>query len=240
MFLQLILENIGPWLFFGPQMKLTQIREPPRIPGSALCLTLEKRTPKSSDSTQPAFELPPSGILTESEIKWKQNGNKQPLSYAPGPPQVAPGFAVFCFVSPFAWRSRWRVPPLHSTQSRAQNKGPNFVSKWKQVRYNEGPQRQPPPLRGHMSATPHTQAGAGSRAGNRYTACTHTQAAQNGPARKTPGADFGLPSPSQTNLFFPSGDENDVKHLFVADNTCGIMFPSSVNPHFGPIPPPAP
>ena len=56
-------------------------------------------------------------VFAKSEIKWKQNGNKQPLSYAPGPPQVAPGFAVFCSVSLFAWRSRWRVPPLHSTQA---------------------------------------------------------------------------------------------------------------------------
>ena len=79
-------------------------------------------------------------VFAKSEIKWKQNGNKQPLSCAPGAPQVAPGVAVFCFVSPFARRSRWRVPPLHSTQAELKAQGPNFVSKWKQVRYNEGPQ----------------------------------------------------------------------------------------------------
>ena len=72
-------------------------------------------------------------VFAKSEIKWKQNGNKQPLSYAPGAPQAAPGFAVFCFVSPFARRSRWRVPPLHSTASRAQSTGTKFCFQTKQV-----------------------------------------------------------------------------------------------------------
>ena len=64
-----------------------------------------------------ASRHPPRSGKVGMFLKWKQNGSKQPLSYAPGPPQVAPGFVVFCSVSPFAWRSRWRVPPLHSTAS---------------------------------------------------------------------------------------------------------------------------
>ena len=76
----------------------------------------------------------------------------------------------------------------------------------------------------HSPTTPHTQAGAGSRAGNRYTACTHTQAVQNGPGRNGPQSGFWAPLPfppfleSQKNFVLetPVG-ENDVQHLFVAD-----------------------
>ena len=86
-------------------------------------------------------------VFAKSEIKWKQNGNKQPLSCAPGVPQVAPGVADFCFVSPFAWWSRWRVPPLHSTASRAQNTGTKvcFQMETSPIKHpTASKQRQPP------------------------------------------------------------------------------------------------